>query len=63
MFFSSINLFSSVQCDDEEEEKHPGVRRAGRIAGKKWKKENGVEGKIKDMTDDQKVNELVELEE
>lgn len=47
-----------MQCDDEEEEKHPGLRRAGRVAGRKFKRQNNIEGKIKGMTDEQKVNEL-----
>eukprot|EP00752_Nemacystus_decipiens_P007114 g6373.t1 len=41
-------------CDDEEEEKFPGVRKAGRVAGRKWKRENGISVKTKDMTDKQK---------
>ncbi|CAN0027978.1 unnamed protein product [Scytosiphon promiscuus] len=41
-------------CDDDEEEKNPGLRRAGRIAGKKWKREHGIEGKIKDLNPQQK---------
>lgn len=44
-----------MQCDDEEEGKHPGVRRAGRVAGRKWKKANNIEGKIKDLSEKQKV--------
>lgn len=54
-----LDCLSSTQCDDEEEEKLPGLRRAGRIAGKKWKKENGIQCKTKDMTDEQKVNKPV----
>ncbi len=45
-----------VQADDEEEEKFPGMRRAGRVAGKAWKKEHGIQGKIKAMTPEQKVS-------
>lgn len=44
-----------LQADDEEEEKFPGVRRAGRVAGRKWKRENNVDCKIKAMTPQQKV--------
>jgi len=48
-----------IQADDEEEEKFPGMRRAGRVAGvagKAWKKQHGIKTKIKAMTPEQKVS-------
>lgn len=34
----------------------PGLRRAGRIAGKKWKREHGIDKKTKHMTPEEKVS-------
>ena len=43
---------------NEEEAKHPGWKKAGRVASRKWKRQNGVDPKthMKDLTPEQRVS-------
>lgn len=54
--WSRLTIDVLIQADDEEEEKFPGMRRAGRVAGKAWKKQHGIKTKTKAMTPEQKVS-------